>query len=226
MTSLLIDCEATQTSQLFVAAAAKCSDISVKGLTFVGDSGFETSLPAAYGAPSPLLAKRDIGAGCWTPRKSAVEFMSEVAEAEDELTVCTVGPLTNVAAFILSSPQLAAKVKQYVVLGGAIFGGDVTPCAERNFCRDPEAAAIVVESRLPLVIVPLEAANDGLWAVPLLYLTDPGSLVIERHNIRVELESPMSRGCSVVDLLNRDRNGAMADIVMQADKSALARLLS
>ena len=79
---------------------------------------------------------------------------------------------------------------------------------------------------LSLVIVPLEAANDGLWAVPLLYLTDPGSLVIERHNMRVELESPMSRGCSVVDLLNRDRNGAMADIVMQADKSALARLLS
>lgn len=224
MTSLLIDCEATPVSQLFVEAASNCPGISIKGLTFVGSSGFETGLPTGYGAPSPLLAKRDINGSRWSVRKSAVELMSELAEKEDELSICTVGPLTNVAAFVLSSPHLAAKVKQYVVLGGAVFGGDITPCAEKNFYRDPEAAAIVVGSRLPLIIVPLEAADDALWAVPLLYLTDPDSLVIEKHNIRIELESYMSRGCSVIDLLNRDKDGAMADIVMRADKLALAQL--
>lgn len=71
-----------------------------------------------------------------------------------EITLVTLGPLTNVAVALLRDPSTASKVEKCVIMGGIGFGhGNVVPAAEYNVWVDPEAAKIVFESDLPIVMV-------------------------------------------------------------------------
>jgi purine nucleosidase len=71
-----------------------------------------------------------------------------------EITLVTLGPLTNVALALLRDPSLAGKVSNCVVMGGTGRGhGNVTPVAEYNIWVDPEAAQIVFESGMPITMV-------------------------------------------------------------------------
>lgn len=71
-----------------------------------------------------------------------------------EITLVTLGPLTNVAVALLRDPSTASKVEKCVIMGGIGFGhGNVVPAAEYNIWVDPEAAKIVFESDLPIVMV-------------------------------------------------------------------------
>lgn len=71
-----------------------------------------------------------------------------------EITLVTLGPLTNLAAALLQDPSLARQVKECVIMGGTGQGhGNVTPVAEYNIWVDPEAAKIVFESGLPIKMV-------------------------------------------------------------------------
>jgi len=71
-----------------------------------------------------------------------------------EITLVTLGPLTNMAVALLRDPSTASKVKKCVIMGGIGFGhGHVVPAAEYNVWVDPEAAKIVFESDLPIVMV-------------------------------------------------------------------------
>ena len=71
-----------------------------------------------------------------------------------EITLVTLGPLTNVALALLRDPSLAGKVSSCVIMGGTGRGhGNVTPVAEYNIWVDPEAAQIVFESGMPITMV-------------------------------------------------------------------------
>lgn len=71
-----------------------------------------------------------------------------------EITLVTLGPLTNVAVALLRDPSTVSKVEKCVIMGGIGFGhGNVVPAAEYNVWVDPEAAKIVFESDLPIVMV-------------------------------------------------------------------------
>lgn len=71
-----------------------------------------------------------------------------------EITLVTLGPLTNVAVALLRDPSTASKVEKCVIMGGIGFGhGNAVPAAEYNVWVDPEAAKIVFESDLPIVMV-------------------------------------------------------------------------
>jgi purine nucleosidase len=71
-----------------------------------------------------------------------------------EITLVTLGPLTNVAAALRQDPSIAQAVAACVVMGGTGRGhGNTTPVAEYNFWVDPEAASIVFESGMPLKMV-------------------------------------------------------------------------
>jgi len=77
-----------------------------------------------------------------------------------EITLVTLGPLTNVAVAILKEPSLVGMVKECVVMGGIGLGhGNVVPAAEYNVWVDPEAARIVFNSGLPITMVGWEISR-------------------------------------------------------------------
>ena len=78
-----------------------------------------------------------------------------------EITLIAVGPLTNLALALRKDPEGMKKLKEVVIMGGAVrTGGNVTPHAEFNFYVDPLAAKIVLESGLPITLVPLDATHQ------------------------------------------------------------------
>jgi purine nucleosidase len=78
------------------------------------------------------------------------------------ITLIAVGPLTNVAVLLLQHPNVRHLLRRIVLMGGAIGIGNVTPQAEFNLYSDPEAARIVFQSGIPLVMVPLEVTHTAL----------------------------------------------------------------
>jgi len=71
-----------------------------------------------------------------------------------EITLVTLGPLTNVAVALLREPSLASKVQHCYIMGGIGEGhGNMTPLSEYNIWCDPEAAKIVFESGMKMTMV-------------------------------------------------------------------------
>jgi purine nucleosidase len=91
----------------------------------------------------------------------AEELISEVArQYRHEITLIAVGPLTNLALAIQKDPEGIRKLKEIVVMGGAVrTGGNITPHAEFNIFSDPLAANIVFESDPPITLVPLDVTH-------------------------------------------------------------------
>jgi purine nucleosidase len=82
------------------------------------------------------------------------ELVRRFGEAPGEITLVTLGPLTNIALAILREPRLAQWVKECYVMGGtACSVGNVTPAAEFNIWCDPEAAQIVFHSGMKILMV-------------------------------------------------------------------------
>jgi purine nucleosidase len=94
-----------------------------------------------------------------------VDFIIETLqrEASGTVTLCPLGPLTNIAAAFLKAPDVVERVQQIVLMGGAYFEvGNITPAAEFNIYVDPEAADIVFKSGVPLVVMPLDVTHKVL----------------------------------------------------------------
>lgn len=71
-----------------------------------------------------------------------------------EITLVTLGPLTNVATTLRRDPSIANAVSECVIMGGTGQGrGNITPVGEYNFWADPEAAKIVFESGMRIKMV-------------------------------------------------------------------------
>jgi purine nucleosidase len=84
----------------------------------------------------------------------AVDAIVRIINANPGIEVITLGPLTNLALALERQPSLAGNVGRCVVMGGApSCEGNVTPAAEYNFWVDPEAARVVLRSKLPIELV-------------------------------------------------------------------------
>ncbi|MCT8999081.1 nucleoside hydrolase [Chelativorans intermedius] len=97
--------------------------------------------------------------------RHAVDFLVEtlMAHAPGEITLCTLGPLTNIALALLREPEIAPRVREIVMMGGGFFeGGNVTPAAEFNIYVDPHAADVVFRSGIPIVVMPLDVTHKAL----------------------------------------------------------------
>lgn len=95
----------------------------------------------------------------------AVDFIVDTLrrEAPGTVTLCPIGPLTNIAAALVKAPDIAARIREIVLMGGGYFeGGNVTPAAEFNIYVDPEAAEIVFRSGIPLTMMPLDVTHKVL----------------------------------------------------------------
>jgi purine nucleosidase len=101
--------------------------------------------------------------------RHGVDFIVETLRAAPagSITLCALGPLTNVATALVMAPDIAPRIAEIVVMGGSVFvGGNVTPVAEFNIATDPHAARIVFESGVPIVLFPLDATHQVLSTEP------------------------------------------------------------
>jgi len=95
----------------------------------------------------------------------AVDFIVEtlMKEPSGTITLCALGPLTNIALALIREPKIAPRIKEIVLMGGGFFeGGNVTPTAEFNIYVDPHAADIVFKSGIPIVMMPLDVTHKAL----------------------------------------------------------------
>ncbi|WP_185922498.1 pyrimidine-specific ribonucleoside hydrolase RihA [Hafnia paralvei] len=91
---------------------------------------------------------------------NAVELIAQTLRASQQpVTVVATGPLTNIALLLTSHPELHAKISRIVIMGGAAMLGNWTPAAEFNIYVDPEAAEIVFQSGLPIVMAGLDVTH-------------------------------------------------------------------
>jgi purine nucleosidase len=100
-----------------------------------------------------------------------VDFLIDTLRAAETgtIAVCALGPLTNIAVALVKAPEVAAKIGELVVMGGACFElGNVTPAAEFNIHIDPHAAAIVLDSDIPITMMPLDVTHQLLTTPPRL----------------------------------------------------------
>lgn len=95
--------------------------------------------------------------------KHAVNFIIDtLMNSDGDITLVPVGPLTNIAMALRFEPRIARKIRQIVLMGGAVGLGNVTPAAEFNIYADPEAAHVVFTSGVPIVMMPLDLTNTAL----------------------------------------------------------------
>ena len=95
----------------------------------------------------------------------AVDFILDTLAAHPPgtVTLVAIGPLTNIATAITRAPDVMARARGIVMMGGAYFEvGNVTPAAEFNFHVDPQAADIVFRSGLDLTVMPLDVTHKAL----------------------------------------------------------------
>ena len=79
-----------------------------------------------------------------------------------EITLVPIGPLTNIALALEKDPSIVPLVKEVVIMGGSISGGNVNAAAEANIFNDPEAAQIVFQAGWPLTMVGLDVGDKTL----------------------------------------------------------------
>jgi purine nucleosidase len=102
-------------------------------------------------------------------QKPGVDFLIETLRAAPagEITLCTLGPLTDVATALTRAPEIAARIREIVMMAGAYFeGGNITPTAEFNVYVDPTAADIVFKSGVPITVMSLDVSHQLLMTPP------------------------------------------------------------
>jgi inosine-uridine nucleoside N-ribohydrolase len=106
---------------------------------------------------------RKEGEGWWQYYTGpADELITKMArQYPDDMTLIAIGPLTNLALAIQKDPEGMRKLKEIIIMGGAVrAGGNITPYAEFNIFSDPLAANIVLGSELPITLVPLDVTHQ------------------------------------------------------------------
>ena len=95
----------------------------------------------------------------------AVDFIIDtlLGSKDNSITLVPTGPLTNIGQAIKKQADILPKIREIVLMGGAMReGGNTTPCAEFNILEDPDAANIVLHCARPLTIVPLDVTHQAL----------------------------------------------------------------
>lgn len=94
----------------------------------------------------------------------AIDFLIEKVNAQPkQISIFSIGPLTNIALAIRKEPEFVKNVKELVIMGGSIKqGGNVTPVAEFNIFTDAHAAHIVFHAGIPIKLIPLDVTHQCL----------------------------------------------------------------
>jgi inosine-uridine nucleoside N-ribohydrolase len=156
-----------------------------------------TSIPVAPGARGPLVrhlvtatyahGRNGLnGAVFPTPttqpsRLNAPEMIRQVVTRyPHQVTIVGIGPLTNVATALRAYPDLASLIPRIVIMGGSLSGGNITPAAEFNVYVDPEAAQIVFQAGIPMVMVGLDVTRKAILTEKYVQRLEAGHDAISR----------------------------------------------
>ncbi len=139
----------------------------------------KTNVPVASGASAPL--KKPFVDASYIHGKSgmpgydfpqvtaktlpvdATTAMAQVLSMSPEpMTIVATGSYTNIALLIQQHPELLKQIKQFVLMGGSLSGGNVSSVAEFNVFTDPDAADIVFKSGVPIVMIGLDVTLKAL----------------------------------------------------------------
>jgi purine nucleosidase len=136
-------------------------------------------LPVAVGAQRPLVrilttaemfhGKNGLGdvqippATCAVDKRWAPDLIIDLVHGTPhDITLVTIGPLTNIALAVIKDPTIVPLVKEVIMMGGSICGGNSTPVSEFNVYVDPEAAKIVFEAGWRVTMIGLEMGEKSL----------------------------------------------------------------
>jgi pyrimidine-specific ribonucleoside hydrolase len=148
---------------------------ALRVLTLLG----RTDIPVAAGADRPLVREAWIpthvhgasgldGADLPEPAidvrpESAIELSAALLRASPvPVTLIPTGPLTNIALLLRAFPGLRDRIGAISLMGGSLGVGNTTASAEFNIWQDPEAAAIVFESGIPILMAGLDVTHQAL----------------------------------------------------------------
>jgi purine nucleosidase len=157
---------------------AGCSRPLLRPLITAEDVHGRTGLDGIH-LPEPMMPLQE---------QHAVDFLIDtVMRSPGNITLATLGPLTNLAVAIVKQPAICERLQEVVMMGGAVTQGNITPSAEFNVYVDPHAAQVVVTAGIPLTIVSLDVTHQAI-ATP------------KRLNTIKAINSPIS--AATIGLLN------------------------
>ncbi len=190
---IVIDCDPGHDDAIAILLALASPEVEVRGITTVaGNQTLEkttrnalkvlelagrTDIPVAVGADRPLRRELQTAAnvhgesGLDGPdlpepttkpvETAAADFLAELIEPG--VVLVPTGPLTNVALLLERHPDVMNRLERIVWMGGAIAEGNVTPAAEFNAFVDPEAAAALFGSGIPVTMIGLDITHKALF---------------------------------------------------------------
>ena len=241
---------------------------TLKLLTF-----FRKDIPVAKGAREPLIQKFDDaknvhgasgmdGYDFGEPNRNnlleehAVNAMKRtILESETPVTIAAIGPLTNIALLLKMYPEVKKNIDEIVFMGGSLTRGNKTVMGEFNIATDPEAAKIVFESGVNLVMAGLDVGlkalvypqdsekiktfgktGDMMYCLfqkyrggsfktglkmydscAIAYLLCPEMYDLQDTFIDVETQSPLTLGCTIVDLKGYMHRSPNAKVCVDID---------
>ncbi len=192
-TPIVIDCDPGHDDAIAILLALASPEVELIGVTTVAGNqtldkttrnalvtleiAGRSDVPVAAGAGAPLQRELRTAAhvhgetgldGPELPEPStrpvgtqAVDLLAELIEPG--VVLVPTAPLTNVALMLQQHPDVRNRLEHIVWMGGAIAEGNVTPAAEFNAFVDPEAAAIVFGSGIPITMVGLDVTHRALF---------------------------------------------------------------
>ena len=190
MTSFIIDCDPGHDDAVAIVVAAHHLDViglttvfgnstlentTRNALDILDGAGFE-HIPVAAGAAGPLIGPAKTGEGIHGKSgldgatlqassrqaidQDAADFIIQASHEHDDLVVIAVAPETNLAIAMERDPTLASRLSEISIMGGSTSHGNATAAAEYNIYADPEAAARVFESGVPIRMVGLNVTSS------------------------------------------------------------------
>ncbi len=215
------------------------------------------------GLPEPTMEVR---------QRHAVDAIVDIVMAAEpgEISLCPLGPLTNVGQALVKEPRIADRLGEIILMGGGFFeGGNTTPAAEFNIYVDPQAADIVFQSGVSITMMPLDVTHKALTSPERLarfaaitspagkavhgmldfferfdiekygseggplhdpcviaYLLDPGLFGGKNVSVRIETNSEMTMGMTVIDWWGVTAEAPNAMVMDQIDADGFYELLA
>jgi purine nucleosidase len=192
------------------------------------DLANRTEIPVAVGQSKPLIIPLKEGDDAFSSngigganlqtssrdveKDDAVTWLYErLQSAEKSVTLCLTGTMTNIAILLQKHPEIHSKIERIIAMGGCVgplkpYGrfGNITQYAEFNFYMDPDAAHYVLNSGIPVTLLPMDVTNQ------LIFTPERQNILREKFSGSVFEELiKMMRSAEKFDFPNFDFSGAV-----------------